>query len=98
MQTLLAPARATTRPHDPGSLPPAMLTREQAAEHPRRTNHLDSLLQTGPRVRSSVDQELSVELTPSPGIFLALRVALLFNAAVGILGFACYEAWIALAH
>jgi hypothetical protein len=33
------------------------------------------------------------EQIASPGLFLGLRVALLFNVAIGVTGFAAYELW-----
>lgn len=45
---------------------------------------------------SSTDHELMTD--PRPGIFLGLRVALLFNAGVGVMALLAYEGWMLLAR
>ncbi len=83
-------------------MPSLHQNRAPEVSRPRRISEIDSLLQT-PRKpeaapETALGPEASLERMQTPGIFLGLRVALLFNAALGVFGFACYEAWIALTH
>lgn len=64
------------------------------------TPSVDSLLRDIPSQQqaSAVDMDPELMLEPGPGIFMGLRVALMFNAGLGIVGFLAYEAWAMLAR
>ncbi len=64
-----------------------------------RTVSVDSLLREAPSQRAGVAESTDAIMgEPSPGIFMGLRIALLFNAGLGIAGFLAYEAWMMLAR
>ena len=97
MQTTLTPTAATRSLH-PGSISSTHPAAMPAVSRPRRTTEMDSLLQTPRQPQATTETAVSLETVPIPGLFLGLRIALLFNAGLGILGFACYEAWTAMTH
>jgi hypothetical protein len=63
-----------------------------------RRSTLDSLLRQSPAVHTGTTTEPSIELDNPHGIFLGLRVALLFNAGLGLGALVVYEAWTMLAR
>ncbi len=80
-------------------LPPALPgTLPRAAAKRIRKSNLDSLLKETPIPQAAASAELAVEPDAAPGIFLALRVALLFNAGVGVAALLAYETWTMLAR
>ena len=90
MQTVLmhtAPAAQPTQPVPPSS---AKQTRKAGQKQ------LDTLLKT--EGRPELDAYGSLELEPTLGAFQGVRVAMLFNAVLGILGLVGYEAWTMMAR
>ncbi len=65
---------------------------------PARTHDIDSLLRQAEAVSPLATAEAEIELDPKPGVFLGLRVALMFNAGVGIAALVAYEGWALLAR
>ncbi len=59
---------------------------------------IDSLLRDLPSQQAAVDVEPEFNVEPGPGIFMGLRIALMFNAGLGIAALLAYEAWTMLAH
>ena len=95
MQTVLmhhAPAAQSTQPVPTFPVPPS------TARHTRKAGpkQLDSLLKT--ESRPELDVYGSLEMEPTTGAFQGLRVAMLFNVAIGILGLVGYEAWTMMAR
>ena len=99
MQTaLLTHAHPAANPQQSGIIPavPAIPIPPAApvqGRQPRRSD-LDSLLKTHPMPGRATQQAPE----PASGIFLGLRVALFFNAGLGIAALLVYEAWSMLAH
>ncbi len=58
---------------------------------------LESLLKNAPLQRAGTDIQPEIA-EPAPGIFMGLRIALFFNAGLGIVGLLAYEAWTLLAR
>ncbi len=97
MQTLLV-SPATQPEADYGSgLLPSLIMPSRRKTSTRQTS-LDSLLKTPSMPDAPTEAAPAIELDPGPGAFGALRVALLFNAAVGVAGLLCYEVWTGLAR
>ncbi len=102
MQTALVPHAhpdAGTHKNSPASMPSTLPIRPSTPAHgpsrqPRHSN-LDALLKSQPVKEHSAAREADLE--PTPGIFLGLRVALFFNAGLGIAALLAYEAWSMLA-
>ncbi len=95
MQTVLmhhAPAAETANPVPPLSMP------HSGAKQTRKvgSKQLDSLLKT--EARPELDLLGTLDLEPTVGAFQGLRVAMLFNAALGIAGLVGYEAWTMMAR
>ena len=59
---------------------------------------LDSLLRTAPAQQIAPSYEADLGAQQSPGLFVGLRVALLFNGALALAGILGYEAWAMLAR
>ena len=81
--------------------PPVPLPGGALPQPPRtRTPSVDSLLHDIPAQRhaAAVDADPELVLEPGPGIFMGLRVALMFNAGLGLAALLAYEAWSMLAH
>ncbi len=80
----------------PSTVPmsPAVPARARSRQ-PRRSD-LDSLLRSHPAREQGTAQDANLE--PTPGIFLGLRVALFFNAGLGIAALLAYETWSMLAR
>jgi hypothetical protein len=99
MQTALVPEHDTPSPPPHTSLLP--LTAPQPGTHGADglNTHLSSLLKQAPASAAERSPVLNAEeqIAP-PGLFLGLRVALLFNVALGVTGFAAYELWTAFFH
>ena len=99
MQTAsLTHAHPAQNPQQSGIVPPVPAIPIPPAvpvqgRQPRRSE-LDSLLKTH-IVPGQVTQQAP---EPVSGIFLGLRVALFFNAGLGIAALLAYEAWSMLAH
>ena len=95
MQTVLMHHAPAAQPKQPVPSFPVPLS---SAKNTRKAGHkqLDSLLKT--EARPELDVFGSLELEPSTGAFQGLRVAMLFNVAVGILGLVAYEAWTMMAR
>ena len=95
MQTVLMPHAPAAHPAK--TVPPFALPQSRGTETRKAGNkQLDSLLKTG--ARADVDVLGALEIEHTPGAFQGLRVAMLFNAAVCILGLIGYEAWTMMAH
>lgn len=95
MQTVLmhhAPAAQPAKPVPPFPIPHGGATQTRKTAH----KQLDSLLKAEPRTNPDVFGALEAEQTP--GVFQGLRVAMLFNAGLGILGLLGYEAWTMMAR
>ena len=63
-----------------------------------RQRSLDSLLKDHATPGQTVRHDVGTEPDHAPGIFLALRVALFFNAGLGIAALLVYETWTMLAR
>ncbi len=86
--TVMTPAHSVqTHP-----IPPAL----PAAAKAFRRSSLESLLKDRPALRPATEPEVVAE--PGPGIFMGLRIALFFNAGLGLLGLLAYETWTMLAR
>ncbi len=59
---------------------------------------LDSLLRETPARHTSPKSEVDMMADAGPGIFMGLRMALFFNAGLGITALVAYEVWTMLAH
>ena len=79
--------------------PPLSLPLPDAAKKPHYdSSTLDSLLRTTPAQQTAPSYEADFVAQQSPGLFVGLRVALLFNGALALAGFLGYEAWAMLAR
>lgn len=85
------PSRQAEAPQLPPSLRPG-------AVKPARTHDIDSLLRQAQAVSPQAAAEAEIELDPRPGIFLGLRVALMFNAGIAVAAMVAYEGWALLAR
>ncbi len=65
---------------------------------PARSHDIDSLLRQAEAMSPHASVEAGMELDPKPGVFLGLRIALMFNAGLGIAALIAYEGWAMLAH
>ncbi len=78
---------------------PSTAALPRVARHPRTpSSDLDSLLKKGATVRYAPEVQIDFEPESGPGIVMALRVAILFNAGLGLAGLVAWEAWQMLAH
>ncbi len=99
MQTASVPRPRTSSSHPQTLLPAAAPQAKPHASDSEASRHanLDMLLRPAPAAASvrsiAGDTELPLEM---PGLFLGLRVALLFNMALGLGGFVAYELWTAI--
>ncbi len=84
----------------PVPLPAGPMPHAPRTRTPGRSSEIDSLLQDIPSQQkaSAVDADPELMLEPGPGIFMGLRVALMFNAGLGVAALLVYEAWSMLAH
>ena len=99
MQTALVPEHHTpsTPPHT--SLLPVTAPPSGTRGAPHLNTHLSSLLKQAPESAAARSAVVNAdEQIAPPGLFLGLRVALLFNVAIGVTGFAAYELWTAFFH
>ena len=76
-------------------LPPSL---PHYAPKPARTHDLDSLLGEARSAGATTSTDHDLLADPRPGIFLGLRVALLFNASVSVMALLAYEGWVLLAR
>ena len=65
---------------------------------PGRTHDIDSLLRHAEAVSPRASADAEIELDPKPGVFLGIRIALIFNAGLGIAALVAYEGWALLAR
>ncbi len=81
-------------------LPLGPLPQMPRTRAPRPGSDLDAVLREIPSQQAGTDHDLDPELNlePGPGIFMGLRVALMFNAGLGVAALLVYEAWAMLAH
>ncbi len=91
-----------TQPHTAPrgyTAPPIPLAPGTVPQSPR-TPSVDSLLRDAPsrQQAGAVDTDPELMLEPGPGIFTGLRIALMFNAGLGVAAMLMYEAWTMLAH
>ncbi len=97
MQTLLTP-RTNVEQNEPATAHViAPFVSGQARVKPSRNSNLDSLLKIDRAPQNEPAMEM-LDLDPAPGVFLGLRIALLFNAGLGIAALLAYEAWTAIAR
>jgi len=98
----------TAGTHNRHKVAPGMLPELAAwkVPHKPRTHDLDVLIGVGLPDKHAASQKAAplpetafeAVLDATPGIFLGLRLALLFNAALGVMGMVIYEGWTMLAR
>lgn len=91
-----------TQPHTAPrgyAAPPIPLPPGTVPQSPR-TPSVDTLLRDTPSSQqaASVHADPELMLEPGPGIFTGLRIALMFNAGLGVAAMLMYEAYSMLAH
>ncbi len=97
MPAVLLTHKQTTSSRQAGEpqLPPSLRSRNVK---PARTHDIDTLLRQSEAVSPQVSAHAEMELDPRPSVFLGLRVALMFNAGIGVAALVAYEGWALLAR